>query len=205
MVGRRRVDPPAAVVVVDPPAAAVVVVEPLEPRRTTRRGRGPTRSTWAGCTPERSTIDVRRPPSCSSTAIPTRAATSIATTSCHVFQVRLSLMWSSPRRGHRVAARPESCPTRIDARSLLDRSGGDIPKRWPGIVSSRRQESATTMRGATLVTARRWTAAVGAGERSLANRRVASEDSQASRSRSVSRVLTELTYQPPAAWETSIS
>ena len=95
------VDPPtAAVVVVDPPAAAVVVVDTLDPLADdvvdvvdpVDAG-----NLYAGAFVDWVVVPAVVP----FNAIPTTSAARIATRSCHVLQVRFSLMWSSPGAGSR--------------------------------------------------------------------------------------------------------
>ena len=104
------VDPPtAAVVVVDPPAAAVVVVDTLDPLADdvvdvvdpVDAG-----NLYAGAFVDWVVVPAVVP----FNAIPTTSAARIATRSCHVLQVRFSLMWSSPGRaaGHRRSSRVRS-------------------------------------------------------------------------------------------------
>lgn len=86
------VDPPAAVFAVDPPVAVatVVVVDPVE-----------VGSLYAGV-PEDAVVEPAVVPF---NAKPARSATTIATRSCHVAQLRLPLMWSSPGAGMASSSR----------------------------------------------------------------------------------------------------
>lgn len=91
------VEPPAAVVVVEPPEA-VVVVEPLDAAVVVVVAAVPdVGNLYAGASDDWDEVD---PPVVPLSQNPTRIATATATTICHVFQARRSLIWSSPGAGH---------------------------------------------------------------------------------------------------------
>lgn len=108
---------PAAVVVVDPPAAllddppaAVVVVDPLEaPGAVVVETELPeVGSLYAGVSDDDA---VAEPPVVPLSANPTRSATPHATRSCHVDQLRLPLILSSPGAGMASSRAPGSGTT----------------------------------------------------------------------------------------------
>ena len=119
------VDPPAAVVVVDPPAAVVVAVDPLV-----------VGSLYAGALEDA----LVEPAVVPFSANPTRIARATATMSCHVAQLRLPLICSSPGAG---MTSPSLVPgpgwPGIMPAPVLEWGGSDMSKRWPGFGSPSRQ------------------------------------------------------------------
>jgi hypothetical protein len=126
------VDPPAAVVVVDPPAAvvvvdddppALVVADPLAGAVVVVAEPSEVGSLYAG-TP----LDdaVAEPPVVPFRAKPTTSAIPEATRSCHVAQLRLPLICSSPGAGM--------------TSSRIPGGGSDMAKPWPEFRPPSRQQ-----------------------------------------------------------------
>ena len=192
-------------VVVDPPAAVVVVGR----RRPSSGSNWSTawastnrvRAWWrwkrlmrAACRPERSTTVFVDPPVLPFSAKPTKIATRIATTICHVFQVRFSLMWSSPGAGI------GSTSTGSNAARI-----GAVYCYWTGgrtTYLNRGREFDLRQDGDSLVSP-----LSGSRDPRDPGVRLVNNVANSTRDPTLSRfsVLTELTYHPPAVWETSIS
>jgi hypothetical protein len=117
---------PDAVVVVDPPEAMVVVESLVAAVVVVVAAVLDVGNLYAGVSDDWDEVE---PPVVPLSQNPTRIATTTATTICHVFQARRSLIWSSPGAGHKsppFASNPAS--SAAVSVPLLDGGGRtDIP------------------------------------------------------------------------------
>jgi hypothetical protein len=137
------VDPPAAAVVVVELSAAVVVVDPLlafvavEPLGAVvdvEVDPAEVGSLYAGAADD----SLADPSVVPFNANPTRSAITMATSSCHVAQLRLPLIRRSPGAGMGSSPPGPAPPGAVPA-LLLDGGGSDMAKRWPGFSSPSRR------------------------------------------------------------------